>query len=87
MANRYDKIWKAIKFAGKKGVTIRCRPAKIPTIVLAVKKIKSAENRGRIDLDLARYGKLAIKRVVTEKSKFGAEITFTLLSAELSENL
>lgn len=87
MASRYEKIWKAIKTAGKQGVTIHCRPKKIPTIVLAVKQIKSAENRARIDLDLDRYGKLKIDREVTDKSKFGAKIRFELLSAELAENL
>lgn len=84
MANRYEKIWKAIKARGE--VKIRCRPAKIPTIVLAVKKIKSAENRSRIDLDLGRYGKLKIDREVEDENS-PAYIVFKLLSAELAENL
>lgn len=83
LANRYDRIWAYIK--KHKEAKIRCRPAKIPTIVLAVKKIKSAENRSRIDLELGRYGKLQIVRTIVDDAK--GFIEFKLLPAELAERL
>lgn len=85
MANRYETIWKHIRERAPKEVKIRCRPKKIPTIVLAVKKIKSAENRARIGLDLGRYGKMQIVREVVSDAV--GYVTFKLLSAETAENL
>lgn len=85
VASRYEVIWNRIKRDAPKAVKIRCRPKKIPTIVLAVKKIKSAENRGRISLDLGRYGKMQIGREVVNDAL--AFISFKLLSAERAENL
>lgn len=89
MANRYEVIWREIKKSAttklNAGVKIKCRPAKIPTIVLAVKKIKSAENRAKIALDLGKYGKLQIIR--EEPSDSLGYITFKLLASETSEML
>lgn len=93
MASRYEKIWRAIKRAAtsknpkQRGIFIHCRAEKIPTIVLAVKQIKSAENRARIALDLGKYTKMKIDRETGKQFKFGARIRFELMSEELAENL
>lgn len=90
MANRYEVIWKKIKEAYEKdkakgSVRLRCRPAKMATIILAVKKIKSAENRSRIALELERYGKLVIGRETVNNST--GVLTFRLTDAELAGRL
>lgn len=93
MASRYEKIWNAIKksYEAKnpalRAVVIRCRASKVDTIVLAVKKIKSAENQTRIALDLGRYGKLKIERKYDLADNSMAKILFTLQSPDLAERL
>lgn len=60
MARRYQPIWDELK---KKGhATIRCKPAKIRTLVQGVKKEKSRENSINKSLGLQTWGELEITR-------------------------
>lgn len=60
MARRYASIWKELKLKGK--AVVRCKTAKIPTIVQGVKKEKSRENTINKSLNLQTWGELEIKR-------------------------
>lgn len=60
MARRYASIWSQLKKTGK--AIVRCKPAKIRTIVQGVKKVKSTENTINRSLGLKTYGELEIKR-------------------------
>lgn len=80
MARRYAEIWARLK--EKKEVKIKCRPAKVATIVLAVRKEKARENAPRKALDLPSFGRLSI--TADEVKGF---IIFKLLSEERAENL
>lgn len=85
--NRYDIIWQRIKKLQGKEVKVKCRAGKVETIVLAVKKIKSAENRARIGLELGRYPEMSIKRIVNEGKDAWSFVCFMLPANELAERL
>lgn len=85
--NRYDIIWRRIKERQGRPVQVKCRAGKVETIVLAVKKIKSAENRARIGLELGRYPEMSIKRVFGEGKEAWSFVSFMLPANELAERL
>lgn len=56
---QYESIWEELK--KNKIAVVKCRPAKIKTIIKAVKKEKSKENTIKKQLDLPHYGEMIIE--------------------------
>lgn len=60
MSRRYQAIWNELKKKGR--AVIRCKTAKIRTLVQGVKKEKSRENTINKSLGLQTWGELEITR-------------------------
>ncbi len=71
---RYEPIW--LELAEKRKATVRCRTAKVPTLIQAVKKEKSKANVQRKDLDLPFFGRLMVG--VDTLSGGMSSVTFTV---------
>lgn len=80
---RYEALWKELE--SKRTVSIRCKTAKVPTIVQAVKKEKARANILRKDLELPFYGRMQIK-VLRLVDGFSS-ITFKILRTERTFDL
>jgi len=82
MARRYAQLWTEIK--NKKQVVVKCKPAKVATIIACVRKEKSRENAPRHALEMQSFGRLKAEHKIINGEGI---ITFKLVNSYRSYEL